>query len=270
MNLEPKMLFLSTGEGTGGEGEGGGEGEPKTLSDLVKSDPKYQEELNTMMAANRKKLTQQNQELVTQLEELKRNSALTVEQKDELQVRITQLEEQYMSKEELAKRESTKQQKEFQTKLSTIEEQSKRWERMYADSTIQRAWQDAAINGEVLEPAVSQVAEMFKHRTSLVERLEDGKPTGSFDPVVKFNDVNEDGKEVVLDLSPTDAIKRMKELPDKFGYLFKGTATSGIGGSRGADGQATPQKLDDLLKDPAKYAEWRKKNPDLDLEKLRR
>jgi hypothetical protein len=258
------MKMYDEGDNAGGEGSETTPPKPK-LVDLIKEQG-YQDELNTLMADNRRKLTQQNTDLVKQLEEIKRNASLTSEQRDELQTRITQLEESYMTKEELAKRESSKQQKDYEAKLQQITEQSKRWQDMYADSTIQRAWQDAAIAGEILEPAVSQVSEMFKHRTSLVE---DGD-TGNYNPVVKFNDINEEGQNVVLDLSPVEAIKRMKELPDKFGYLFRGTATSGIGGSRGADGSAPPPKLNELLKDPEKYAEWRRKNPDLDLEKLRR
>lgn len=275
MSYEPKMLFLSTdGEGGGGTGEGSGEGtgegtqtKPK-LADLVR-EYSLQDDLNAMMAENRRKLTQQNTELVKQLEDLKRNTALTQDERDALQTRITQLEEQYMSKEELAKREATKQQREFETKLQKATEQGERWQSLYADSTIQRAWQDAALEGKVLQPAIPGVVDMFRHQTQLTEVMENGQPTGRYTPVVKFNDVNEDGQNVVLDLSPTEAIKRMKELPDRYGYLFEGTATSGIGSARRADGSAPAPKLDELLKDPAKYAEWRKKNPDLDLSKLR-
>jgi hypothetical protein len=258
----------NTGEGQGGSGEGqGSEGTPKTLADLIKSDPKHQEELNKMMADNRRKLTQQNQELVTQLEELKRSSSLTNEQRDELQTRITQLEEQYMTKEELAKRESTKQQKKWEQDLQAATQAGEQWKTLYSSSTIDRALQDAAIEGEALHP--SQIVDLLRNRTQLTEVLDNGQPTGRYATVVKFNDVNDDGENVLLELSPADAIKRMKELTDKYGNLFKGTGTSGIGGARGADGSAPPAKLDDLLKDPVKYAEWRRKNPDLDLTKLK-
>ena len=71
----------------------------KKLVELVKDNPALQAELNTMMADNRKKLTGQNQDLVVQLEQLRTSTQLTQEDRDELQVRITQLEEKYMSKE---------------------------------------------------------------------------------------------------------------------------------------------------------------------------
>jgi hypothetical protein len=236
------------------------------LTDLI-TQHGLQEELNAMMAENRRKLTQQNTELVTQLEQLKQNTHLTQEQRDELQARITQLEQQYLTKEELAKRESQKVQKDYETQLNTIKQDNERWKNMYSSSTIERSLQDAAIEGEALHPG--QIVDLLRGRTELNEVLENGRPTGRFAPVIKFNDTTEEGKNVVLELAPGDAIKRMKELPDKYGNLFKGTATSGIGGSRGADGSAPSPKLNDLMKDPVKYAKWRKENPDLDLTKLR-
>ncbi len=232
-----------------------------TLKSLI-AEHGLQEEVNVMMADNRRTLTKQNTDLVTQLEQIKQNSNLTIEERDELQVRITQLEEQYLSKEELAKRESTKQQREFDENLKTANESSKKWENMYSVSTIERAIYDAAIEAEAIHP--SQIVTLLQNNTELVENK------GNYSPVVKFNDKSEDGKDVVLDLSPVDTIKRMKELTDRFGNLFKGTATSGIGGTGNADGSVSNLALEEIMNDPVKYAKWRKENPDLDFSKLRR
>lgn len=258
------------GQGTNNQGQGAATDGPKSLAEFIKSSPKHQEDLNKMMAENRRNIQSQNQDLVKQLEQLKQSTRLTQDERDELQTRITQLEEQYLSKEELAKREQNKLEKKYTEDLQRAKDQQDTWKRLYSDSTIQREWQDAAIAGEVLELAIPQVVEMFRHRTSLVERLEDGNPTGTYAPVVKFNDISEDGSEVVLDLSPTDAIKRMKELPEKYGNLFKGTAVSGAGESGSTGGLKAQPAFQDLMKDPAKYAKWRKENPDLPIEKLRR
>ena len=238
------------------------------LADLI-TEYDLQDEVNAMMSQNRKKLTTQNAELVTQLEELKRNSALTSEQKDELSVRITQLEEQYLTTEELSKRETNKQQKEHSELLTKSEKTSNRWKELYSSSTIDRALQDAAVEGEALHP--SQIVDLLSTKTQIAEVIENGQTTGRYLATVKFNDVDADGKNVVLDLSPQDAIKRMKELTGRFGNLFKGTSTGGVGGSGGVDGSTQPrQKLQDLLDDPVKYAKWRKENPDLDISKLDR
>lgn len=258
------------GQGTIDQGQGAATDGPKSLAEFLKSNPKHQEDLNKMMAENRRNIQTQNAELVKQLESLKQNAQLTQEERDDLQLRIEQLEQQYLSKEELAKREQNKLQKKYDEELRRAQDQQETWKRLYSDSTIQREWQDAAIAGEVLEPAIPQVVEMFRHRTSLIERMEDGHPTGKYTPVVKFNDISEDGSEVTLDLSPTDAIKRMRELPDKYGFLFKGTAVSGAGESGSTGGLKAQPAFQELMKDPERYAKWRKENPNLPVEKLRR
>lgn len=264
--FEPKMLFLEEdGSGTGDQADDKTTPKPK-LTDLIK-EHNLQDDLNAMMAENRRKLTQQNSELVKQLEEIKRNAALTNEQRDELQGRITQLEEQYMTKEELAKREKDKQAKEYESKLQQTVEQSEQWKGLYTSSTIDRALQDAAVVGEAIRPSV--IVDLLRSKTQLTEVMENGQPTGRYTPIVKFNDIGENGENVILDLSPEEAIKRMKELPDDYGFLFKGTATSGIGSARRADGSAPAPRLQELLKDPEKYAKWRKENPNLPVDQLR-
>ena len=256
------------GSGTG-EGAGAGAAEAKKLADLVKANPGLQDELNVMMAENRRNLTKQNGELVGQLEQLKQNTRLTQEERDELQSRITQLEEQYMTKEELSKRENAKKEKTFQKEIETATKEKESWRNLYASETIDRSLQDAAIEGKALRP--SQIVDILRNRTQLVEVMtSDGQPTGRYAPVVKFNDVNDEGKPVILDLSPSETIKRMRELTENYGNLFEGTATSGLGETGGASGSKTQPLLKEILADPAKYAEWRKKNPDLDISKLRR
>jgi len=138
---------------------------------------------------------------------------------------------------------------------------------LYASSTIERSLQDAAITGEAIQPR--QIVSILGNTTRLTEVLgEDGKPTGRYAPVVTFNDQDKEGKPVTLELSPGDAIKRMRELPE-YGNLFKGTAKGGLGEGGGAAGSRGGQPaLESLMKDPAAYAKWRKDNPDLDLSKL--
>ena len=114
----------------------------------------------------------------------------------------------------------------------------------------------------------SQLVNILRSSTQLVEvHDENGKATGKYTPIVKFNSKNDEGKPIVLDLNPTDAIKHMKELPDAYGNLFKGTAAGGLG-ETGGTGRGTGTVSLDSIKNPVKYAEWRKKNPDLDLSKI--
>jgi len=249
-----------------GDEEGGEETSSETtqttgkpsLSKLVE-DHGLQEDLNSMMAENRRKLTKQNQDLIKQLQQIRETVQMTQQQRDELESRIEQLQEQFMSKEELAKREAQKFQKEHQKAVESLSSERDRWQKLYATETIQRSLQDAAIAGEALN--AEQIVAMLGPSTHLSEVVDPtGQPTGRFQPLVKFNDINSEGEPVVLDLSPADAIKRMREL-EKHGNLFKGTATGGVGASGGgaAGGGGTTQKLSEIMKDPVKYREWRKR-----------
>lgn len=251
------------GGGGGSEGEGKGEGKgtiKPTLVSLI-SEHGLQEELNSMIADNRRKLTKQNSELVSQLETLQKNTLLTQEDRDGLQIKITQLEEQYMTKEELSKRENNKQQKQFQTELQVANDNQKKWEGMYSVSTIERAIHDAAVESGAVHP--SQVVTLLQGITQLVEE------DGNYSPTVKFNDVDEEGKNVTLDLSPSEAVKRMKELTDRYGNLFKGTATGGLGSTGGTKGSTGQTKMSELMASPEVYAKWRKENPNTDPTTLR-
>lgn len=269
-----KLVYGDEG-GEGDTGEGGadtGTAIKPTLKKLI-DEHGLQEELNTMMASNRKTLQTKNQELVTQLQSLRETATMSGQAKEELEARIEELQTQHMSKEELAKRESEKLVKTHTKELEKVTGAAKRWEALFASSTTQRALLDAAVAGEALPQAVAQIGAILGPHTHIVEEADEvGNGKGIFKAVVKFNDVDGDGNPVILDLSPTKAIERMKELPEKFGNLFKGDASGGLGegqGGVGGKGERSP-KLADLLKDPAKYAKWRKENPDLDISKLRR
>ena len=238
---------------------------PKTLTEIIKEN-NLQDELNTLMADNRRKLTKQNTDLIKQLESFKNAANTTQQQRDELQARIEQLEVQYLSKEELTKREQQKEQKKYQQELEKLSSEASGWKNLYSTETIDRALQNAAIEGKAVHPG--QIVEILKNKTKLAEVIEDGQPTGRYAPVVQLEDVTEDGKPVVLEMSPSDAIKRMREIPTNHN-LFEGTSSSGFGESGGVGGNKSQQSLD-ALKDPANYVKWRKENPDLDISSFRR
>jgi hypothetical protein len=250
------------GEGNAGsEGNAGGTGEGKKIT-------LTQDELNKMMADNKRKLTKQNEELVTQLKKLRDETRMSEENRADLETRIEQLQEQYMSKEELARREAEKASKRHKQEVENLTGERDSWRGRYTIATIQRSLTDAAVTGEAIRP--EQIVSILGNSTHLGEVLDaTGQPTGEYKTLVRFKDVNDSGERVTLELSPEDAIKRMKELPDLYGNLFKGAANSGMGGA-GSQGSETTASMKDILSDPVKYREWRKKNPDLDISKLRK
>lgn len=253
-------------EGTSGtEGTEGSE-KPK-LKELIE---KYslQEELNSIMANNRKNLQQKNQQLIEQLTQLRDQASMSAQAKEELETRIEELQTQYMSKEELSKREVSKQAEKHLKEVEKLTSEAGKWQKMYSHSTIQRALLDAAIEGKALRP--SQIVAILGQTTQIVEELDaTGQGTGKYKPIVKFNDVDDNNDPITLELSPKEAIKRMKDLPEEYGNLFEGDSASGLGAGN-IKGKEHAAKLSDILADPVKYQAWRKKNPDLDISKLRR
>ena len=235
----------------------GGGGDPKTLT-------LTQDQLNKMMADNRRKLAQQNQQLAQELETLREQSNLTTQQREELEARINQLQEQYMTKEEIAKKEQVKLVKLAEGEKIQLKSEVESWRLRYSTATVQRSLTDAAVEGKAVSP--EQLVAILGTTTSLQPVIgDDGKPTGDYAPVVKFHDVDSNGKPIVLDLSPQQAVKRMRELPQKFGNLFQSDATAGLGLHSGSDAGTGGSPPVSALKDLDAYAKWRSTHPDLNL-----
>ena len=243
-----------------------GDGDAPTLKGLIEEHG-LQDQLNTMMSQNRKGLTQKNRDLVQQLEKLQGQTSTSSQEKDELQAQIEELQSQYLSKSELAKRDADKVSKEHTKVLDNLTGESSKWKSLYEVQTVQRALLDAATQSEAIQ--AGQIVSMLEQSTSVVEVADStGVGTGKYQPVVKFRDTNEAGESITVELSPIDAVNRMKELTSLYGNLFKGASTSGLGSAGGASSMSEG-KRSDILSNPAAYREWRKKNPDLDISKMR-
>lgn len=221
------------------------------------ADKKFsQEDLNRLLADERRKLEKQNKQVITQLENLKKNSELTSKQKEELENRIEQLQNSFLTKEELAKKEQEKLAKQYSQEKETLANELSNWKTRYADETVKRSIMDAAVVNEAYNP--DQIVEILRTKTSLTEDVdEEGKPQGSFTPKVKFKSSDKEGKTITLDLTVPEAIKHMKDTPEKWGNLFKSGVSGGIGATTKPGGK---RGLPDF-KDPVAYREWRKKNP---------
>jgi len=225
--------------GDSGDGGDGGDGN-KAIT---------QEQLNKIIAAEKRKYQTQNQKALDELNALKAKSKLTNQEREELEQRIETLQQANMTKEELAKKELKKKQKKYEQDIADLTSSRDEWQRKYTDSNIVRTITDVAVAKEALVP--SQLVAILRPNTRLVEGLdEDGKPNGILTPTVKFNDVDDEGKNITLDLTVDETIKRMRELPD-YQNLFKGEGVGGLGKfSKGKGGKVD---LATLAKDPVAY-----------------
>lgn len=187
-----------------------------------------QEQLNSFVAAERKKMTESH---AKRLEELQKNVKLSDEERQTLANQVEELRNSSMTKEELAKKQFENFQKESTTKIKTLEESANTWQNRFSTSTQRVALTSASVKHEAFNP--DQIIAILSPNSRTVEITDDaGKGTGEFTTKVKVT-IKSGGESKTLDLDPDEAVKTLKEMPE-FANLFKGTQVAGLGGASGS------------------------------------
>jgi len=214
-----------------------------------------QEELNAIVARERAADKDAKAKLIQQLEEAKTKVTMTASEKEEYEKQLEELRKATMSKEEIANRERKKLEEKLTKERDDALSLSKTWQKRFEDSTIIRNLMDAAMTNEAFAP--QQVVAILSPNARVVEMMdESGKPSGNYDVVVKFNDVDsKSGKPIQLELPSNEVVKRMKELSNVYGNLFKNGVSEGMGGNNGKGGKP----VDFSKMTPTEYKEHRKK-----------
>jgi len=212
-----------------------------------------QEEVNTFLAKDKVKHQEAHQKTLDELNLIKKRTDLNAEERAELEKRIEETQLSLKSREEVAQQEREKLVKNHKKDLDGLTKDRDNWHSLYKTSTIETAITNAAVQNEAFAP--SQIISFLKPKTRIIEALDDkGKPTGSWIPEVTFEDTK-DGKPLILKLSTSDAVKRMKEM-DEHANLFKGEGQSGINRLQQIKGKDLDTAA--LAKDPAAYRKARK------------
>jgi hypothetical protein len=230
------------------------EGTPKVFT---------QEEVNKMMAADKRK----HQDVLVKTEQsykelLASNKSLTEKERATLEENLATVQGQLRTKEETAKMEKKQLEEQLTGKIKEHETRAHEWENRYKTETVTRSLQDAAVSADAFQS--SQIVALLTPMTRLVEMIDEktNKSTGKFRPVVDFPDVDADGNPTITVRTPDEAVKRMKDLPETYGNLFKSNVVSGIGANSatgvtpGANGKVNLRNLT-----PEQYRELRAKNP---------
>lgn len=248
-----------------GEGESKPEGEIKSEGDakpegdldLLKSKKTFtQEEMNSIMATEKRKYQEQQKKALDELKAIQTRANLTKEERDALDKRVEEMNNQLLTKEELSRKEKEKILNEHKRQTETLTTELNTWRGRYNDTVITAAITAAAAEAKAYSP--EQVIAILRSNTTLKEAIdEDGKPSGKFEAIVKFSDVDSKGKPVVLDLTPAEAVKRMRDM-EKYQNLFIAEGTGGVGGSNISRGGKDVDPAQ-IARDPAGYREWRKK-----------
>lgn len=213
-----------------------------------------QDDVNRMLAEEKRKMQGSQSKLVAELEAMKNKANLTAQEREEIEQRLESVKSEFMTKEELLKQEKTKAEGKLKSELDAKTKEAENWKINYTKSTINRSITDAAVANDAFNP--KQIVAQLSPNTRLVEVLnEENKPTGEFLAKVKITEKDKDGKEVTLDLEVGEAVKKMSE-QDDFANLFKGKGVGGAGGQNRGGGRAPD--LVTAAKDPATYRRLRK------------
>lgn len=218
-----------------------------------------QDDVNRMLAADRRKSEDKLKKTLDELEAQRAKSSLSAEERSELDSTIENLQSALMTDKQLADKDKDKSKKAHEKALVELSDSRNQWQNLYTESTIERAITDASSTGPNKAFNNTQVVAILKPKTRLVEELNsDGEKTGKLVPMVKFDDVDKDGKPVTLDLAVSAAVKRMREL-DEYLNLFEGDGPGGMGSTTKASGKADNSSVIDLAKgDPSAYRKARK------------
>jgi hypothetical protein len=225
--------------------------EPKTFT---------QDEVNKFLAAEKRK----QQDVLVKTEQsykelLASNQNLSAKERATLEENLATISGQLRTKEEQAKMEKRQLEEQLTGKIKEHETRAHEWENRYKTETVTRSLQDAAVKADAFQ--ASQIVALLTPMTRLVEHIDPktNKSSGTFRPVVDFPDVDADGNPTIAIRTPEEAVKRMKDLPETYGNLFKSNVVSGIGSNSatgvqpGANGKVnlknlTPEQFRELLK----------------------
>lgn len=229
--------------------------EPDTKLPDAKFTPEQQEHMNKILAEERRKHQTQVKKAVDELQALKKRSDLTSQERTDLEKRLENLQNEYLTKEEMAKRELDKIKKDREVEITTLKTEKETWQKKFTESTIMRNIVDAAVSNNAFHP--DQIAAILRPNTRLDEVVDEhGKATGDYVVKVKLPDVDAAGKPVTLDLTIAEAVKQMKTMEKHFN-LFKNEGVGGFGGMS-RQGVAPGDAAALALKDPQAYLKARR------------
>lgn len=226
-----------------------------------------QEQLNKILADDRRKHQQQLAKVESSYKDLLANSTnLSDKERHALEENLATVQGQLRTKEQQLAIEKKELETAYTGKLTAAEQKATQWESRYRDETIARSLHDAASVNDAFRP--EQIVMVLKAKTKLVEEVDQktNKPTGLFRPMVDFDDVDANtGEPITTTRTPQEAVKRMKELPEIYGNLFKSNVVSGIGSNSSTGGviPGAKGKIDVSKLTPQQYREIREKTPEL-------
>lgn len=221
-----------------------------------------QEEVNKFLANDRRQHQDKYKQLEATYQAALQNRTLANEDRERLEKELEDLQASFRTKEQQIEFERKQSQEKYENELAEAKAQLEKWEKLYKEETIDRSLLDAA-GPDAFQP--EQIASLLRPNTQLKDEVDaQGKPTGKFTAMVDFQDIDEKTGEPIRTLrTPKDAVKRMKELKQLYGNLFKSNVVSGVGAGSADSVPNRNQQVDVANLTPEQYRKIRKENPEL-------
>ena len=238
--------------------------DPNTDPGKIEFTPEQQSKVNQILAEEKRKNETKYKTLENQYNNLLKNQNLTAQEREALEADLENLHAQFRTKDQQAAAERKKLEEKYKTELQNASGERDTWRQRYEHSTINRELLDAAVQNDAFNS--QQIVNLLSSKTKIQEVKDDKGNVTGYEPFVDFDDIDpETEKPVQTRLTPAEAVKRMKELPEMYGNLFKSGVVSGLG-QNGATGGHTPGKdgrIDVSKLSQAQFAKLRKENPAL-------
>ncbi len=221
-----------------------------------------QDDVNKFLADDRRKHVQKYEALETAYKEALNNQTLTTEQRRALEAKLEDVQKTFRSKEQQLEHEKKQWEEKYQVETKDLQEKVVVWEQRYRQSLLDRELQDAATVNDAFSS--SQIIALLRPMTQIIEEHdEQGKPLGKYSVVVDLQDIDtKTNEQIITRRTPSDAVKRMRELPQLFGNLFKANVVSGVGqGSATGSGLSGNGRVDVRKLSAEQYMQLRKTNP---------
>lgn len=237
--------------GDGDSGAGAGTGGDANANANANAEKKFtQEDVNRFLADDRRKHQTNISQLQQQLDQFKG----TAKEKEALQQKLEDMQKQYLTKEELGKQEAEKAKNKFETDLKTTVSERDQWKELFTNTIAKTQIQEAAIANKAFNP--TQIEMLLKTQVQVKQKTDDaGNPLMDFSVVLPTTVKDKDGKDVTLELSVMDGIKKMRENP-QFANLFLVDSSSGTGTTTINNGGSSSTS-DTPPDDPTAYRTWR-------------
>lgn len=215
-----------------------------------------QAEVDSIVAKERKAEEAKRNKLVTELQQLQTSTRLSEDERTALAAQIEQLKNESLTTEQRLTRDLEQNKKKYTQDIEGLTVERDSWRSNYTDLLTDNQITAAAIKHEAF--STQQLLAVLKPQSKVTEILDgDGKGTGKYQVLIKFQDTDPKTKKpVTVELSPEDVVKRMRELPELYGNLFKSGVQRGLGNMRSDSG--TTGEPDYSKMTPAEYREHRK------------